>query len=844
MILITLKDGVEGKNTFSYDTYFGVKWVPHNDKYSKTWAEHKEFLDSSYAALGDSANDVEIAGQIEQSYAEWYAGQAIVDAAGGETDWQETIMPGGTISSHAFSATGGTKQVKYAASLGYLHDEGVFLEDDFEKYNARLKITNTSKNGKVKTGISLGGTYTKQQRISDLHSKLSQMPWLPTYITEDLLPYINTVDFPDVQVGDYAYEAMFNNVFFTDGSNIAYNDDGTPVAVNDDTGDIAIFTTNNPNPLANALERERYKYQTSYRANAFADFKLAKGLKFRQNLIADTRFTNSTVNTSTLYHRLGSLRTERDEQMDERVHYGAESLLTYKRDIKKHTIDAVAGFGYEKWNYKRFSSETGQYTDDATDVILLGAPSTDVFSLRGEESLVSVFGRINYDYDDKYLISLSARTDGSSRFGENTKYGYFPAGSIGWRVSNENFLVNSDVITDLKLRASYGVSGSREISRDVFESLYRYQSTLSAVAYGDESGVLATTIGNPNLSWERLIEFNPGLDLELWNGALGVTFDYFTRTSDDLILDKPIGSAFGIATSLENIGEVVNTGYELELRSKVFNGNNFSWDVAAMASTVENEVTDFGGIDQLINRIENAKRPSEFITQVGVPISAFYGYVYDSEVPLNAADVGGAGVFERPNSVPQSVYVKDLNGDGLIDSDDRAVIGDPYPDITWSLSNNFDIYNFDLSFILQGSHGAQVRVADLEYIRHEDNNVVSTTKIDQLYADGNAKYDSSYLKNRLLTSDHIQDASFVALRNVNIGYSFSDQLIEKLKLEKLRLYLSGENLVYLMADEYVGFNPESNTWTSDNANTPVTYGVQRSSTPVSRTISLGLNVQF
>ncbi len=879
VILVTLKEGVEGKTTFSYNTYFGIKFAEKNDFLDFDLDDFEDFLNGVDAGL-DTSNplDFVIDLKLNRGFATLEASREVADLFGGETDPQELLIPGGTITSHSFSASGGSKRVKYNASLSYLEDEGVLLEDNFEKYNGRVKVDVTSKNKKFKFGGSIAGTRTIQKRVRDFRNGFSQGTFLGPFVTQDLLDsdlidfgdraIANQVVFDDIdfEVGDFTFANLFNRIFQVEGRGIARNEDGsvrTPLDDGVPNGDLNLSTTSGSNILARATQQNSFKTQNSFRFSAYGEYKINKRLKVRQNIFGDTRFTRTSTDRGIEFSTELANATERTDRTDTRDHIGLETLLTYKRDIKKHSVNAVGGVGYEFFEYGRSFIDAGGFTNDATDVISFGDDLL-ALTLLGEETLVSAFARVNYDYDDKYIISLNARTDGSSRFAPGQQYGFFPAASIGWRVSNENFLKNSNVLTDLKLRASYGVSGSQDINSDIFLSLYRSQTLFTSVNFADEQGVKVTTLGNSELTWESLIEFNPGVDLELGNGILGLSVDYYNRTSEDLLLENPIPTVVGVPVGLANTGEVENTGFEFELRSRIINKPNFQWNVTALLSTNENEVTEFNDGQALITALDDATLTPEFITQEGGPITSFFGFVADEDLSLAFVQ----DPFDRPNSATGQVFVKDLNGDGVIDDDDRTVLGDPFPDFTWSLANDFQIHDFDVSFLIQGSHGAQIRDLGLRDVRQETTGDNSTQALGSGTVDGigqnltfadalqNAGFEEGIdfvadevpnaqaLRNRFLTSDHIQDADFVALRNVNVGYTFPSKVIEKYKFSKLRIYATGENLVFLTADGFLGFNPEDQSFTSGNANQPTTQGIQRVSLPIAKTVSVGLNLEF
>ena len=839
VIILTTKDGVSGKSTFTYNSYFGTKWVPHNDTYTGSLSSWSDYINSY------EAEAFEIGGDFLDK---WYEGKSrlaaaeiIAAAGGGETDWQAVMLPGGTIQSHSFAVTGGADKTTYSASIGYLNDEGVLINDGFKRYTANLKLKSKSKNDKLTFGLNINGSFTDQdKKTENMTTMMRFSSWNPIYLTEESMPLINRANntndiyFAGSEVGDYSVERMYDNVFFVDGVGGLLTDaNGNVIIDNAGAGNLSMNTTSNTNAYAKVMERQNHKSQTNLRASASLSYKLAKGLTFKQTLKGDVKQTTQTDYRGVLYNR-SITNSQRGIEDNKRTRFGNESLLTYKRDLKKHSINAVAGFSFDHWNYTWHESDSSiEYTDDFLRSINVADPTNDqVLVFYGEDKLISYFGRLNYAFDDKYLLTLTARTDGSSRFGEEQKFGFFPAASIGWRVSDEAFLADSDVISNLKLRASYGFSGNNSFGSLLDDNaLYSSLNTVVSSSYNGIAGVESTTLSNPNLGWERLREFSPGIDLALWNGKIDISADYYKRISDDLLLFEPLPLVTGASDVIGNIGEVENEGYELEVTTRIINNTDFSWDVTGQVSTNENTVTDFAGTQQQINQITNSKRAAEFLTEVGGPISTFYGYVYDSEVPIEDVD----SPFSISHSQPNRVIVKDINGDGQIDADDRTVLGDPFPDFQWALSNNFSYKNFDLSFMFQGSHGLQVRTSDIEYLKNEFSSRTGLEAASEVF-------DQTVL--RQYTSDYIKDASFVALRNVNVGYNFPSELINKINLSKLRLYVTGENLLYITADEYFGFNPEGASYTSDNANTGVTAGYQRGELPIAKAVNVGLNVEF
>lgn len=846
VILITLKKGVAGKTKFYYNSFTGYKYATKNNNFNTSIADERarlNGLESTVNAISvDSENYTRINNDYNTAYAELEAMDFIASLGGGESNWQDEIFNGGVITSHSLAVRGGTELTSYTASLGYLDDEGIVLTDSFKKYNARIKVDSKSKNGKIKFGANLRTNYNDQVRVpTRFTDPLRQYGHLPLYLNEEHLKYITQSDpgdagsqFENIGVGSYGFSRAFDHVFTVDPDNprsIARDPNtGLPLVSDLTSGGLTLSTTKNVHPLVHYLERSRLRNKLSLNASSYIDFELAKGLNFKQTVSSVIR--HSKANDADYLYGQENREQEsyRLESRDELRQYALESILRYKTDFGKHNFNSILGFEYTHRDFYTQESEAVGYTNDFNNNIALADGGT-TFTDNGTDKLVSYFGRIDYDYDGKYLLQVSARTDGSTRFGANTRYGFFPAASVGWVMSNENFLSESDFVTFLKLRASYGVSGSNEISSNIFESLYRFEETFSTIGYNGLTGVKAVTLANSNLGWEKLIEFNPGIDVTFGRGLFSLTADYYTRTSEDLILFAPVAATYGTDNWLQNIGEVKNEGVELELNSRIFTTENFSWLASGQFSLNRNTVQSLGNNEQIISRIDQDTRPTEFIAKVGQPITSFYGWVYDREIPLEWVD----NPFNRFNNDYADVYVKDLNNDGIIDDEDRTELGSPYPDFTWGFNSDFRLYDFDFSFQWQGSHGAEVRVADLDQLYYASESAVNEV----------ANFpDADLTVHRRYTDDHIQDASFIALRNITLGYSFPESITSKYNFDKLRLYITGENLLFFTADGYEGFNPEAAGQTSSNANTPLTAGYQRGDGPVVRTISAGINFQF
>ncbi len=796
VIMITTKSGEDGQTRFSYNSYLGFKEARTSDAYYFSLADHV-------------AEEEEVTGSISD------ISQYKLDI-GVDQDWQDIAFDGGTIMSHAFNAYGGSDKIKFNAGLKYLHDEGVILTDDYKVYSANLKL-DFSLSNKIDFGMSFMPSFSKRRvpgaSVTDV---TRQAVWLPLYHTEETIQFVNSGIYPDVEVGDYAIQRHFDDYTNADGAVL----------------DISNSAQNNPG--AKTLEREFFLNRTKLFSNVYAKYSFTDSFNFRTSLgftYEDTenfQWEGALANGGTL-NNPGVASLEVDRTLNTR--YIFDNYVTFENTFGDHDINAVGGITVHYRN-RKFSETLGAGFQNEIIKDFSGATTTSTSSYEIERQKVGFFARASYAYDNKYLFSGSFRRDGSSVFGTDSKYGNFPAFSIGWNVAREKFLKYSNFISNFKLRFSYGLTGNENFvtgnELTAWYSNLALLQTSNAVIEGElVNGVSSANIPNNVLQWEGSEEINPGVDFGFLNDKITGSFEWYKRTSNSLLVSNPVSFTTGFDSAIENVGEVVNSGFELELVSNNISKDKFGWKTKLTATTNENELTDFGANNGRVSSVSDST-PAEWINLEGNPISSFYGFVVDREIPdeflVNRYGVVGGKTL--------GVYVKDLNGDGIINDDDKTILGNPYPFLIWSVGNEIRLGNVDVSFMFQGSHGAEtINVADREYFTSFDSDldIIAATP------------DQDFIRPKFTTSSVVQNASYVALRNVNLGYNIPYDFLSKYKIERLRVYVVGQNLLFLTADDYTGFNPESQ---DGGGVSPINYGYQSSSSPIFRTLSLGLNIDF
>lgn len=518
----------------------------------------------------------------------------------------------------------------------------------------------------------------------------------------------------------------------------------------------------------------------------------------------------------------------------------SENYLTYKKELGKGLMTLMGGYSYQNTKTETLSAGATGFVSNTVSYRNLGGgavylPPTSSIT---ESEIVSFFGRMNYDYDDKYLVTFTARRDGSSNFSANNKYGTFPSGAIGWNMGNENFLKNNKTISNLKLRASYGATGNPSI--EPYGTLARFSEIYSVIGDQISNAVAVTVLANDNLKWETSYQSDFGFDLGLFKNKVSITADYYTTNTKDLLFARPLPDYVGLANpiQIQNIGELNNTGYELGINTKNITSENFKWTTDFNISTNKNKIVALpDNADILINSAPgHFLQPDSQVLRVGESVGSFYGYIYDGVIQAGQTVPAG---FEN---TPGGELLRDINGDGKITSADKTIIGNPNPKYSFGLNNDFKYKNFDLNVFFQGSVGGEILNYSLLEMASGDANPTTDALNSWTTSNTNTDIPKAAIRTKRITSRFVYDGSYVRLKNISVGYTLPSSLIKKTGLDKVRFYVSAQNL--LTFTKYPGADPEVNYRNNSNERSNTNLGLDYGSYPNTKTFTMGVNLKF
>ena len=854
VIMITTKSGAAKETRYNFKMYAGIK----NPIKLPDMMNNVEYLELLYEEGDKRMEDPAVDGDR-------YITERFYDVTDNErlgyllatnllaepTDWEkEALRNFGQISNYQLSASGGGEKTQFYISGGYNSDKSIMKKSSYNKFSFRTKI-DAKLTDRIKVGVNVAPTYSKRERPEpDLTDYQRFHSFVPVYHNEATIAYVEElsafrgVEAPDISVGDYAQVPHFYGANFT-GIGV----DGT--VWNETTNNA--WTTSHNTPVSIRDRYSRLDSRFTLSTSAYLSIDILPGLKFTT--------TNGFYYSYNEYNEKAQSNAEGDgeinrllREMDTDIDLLTENILSYDLSFGSHNFSAIAGFTAQQEKVRANEIE-GQGFNDEVIMQFDGASSIlkdGTTSYYETQAMMSVLGRIIYDYKGKYLASFAVRGDGSTRFAKGHQWGAFPSGSVGWRISEEDFMSSIPSISNLKIRASYGLTGNNNITT------YSYMNKVTTVypdgevkdyqlGSGLASGLTPTenALGNPELTWEKLRELNLGLDLGIVRNRHTLSIELYDANSIDLLLTQPAMDITGHKTAWNNIGEVNNKGIEIELKAGVISKANFSWIISGNFAKNKNTLVDYGGKD-FENR--SGMRSEQYRAEVGEESIVYYGFETDgiwmTYDEVEAEDPGAYSVF-----IPAAggLQVVDQDRNDTINFNDRTYIGSPFPDFTWAVTNTFSYKNFDASFLFQGSQGGELingNASNFEPIRL-DRAYTDNRWISPMYpGDGKTVYATNTPKAEMLLSDYVvEDASYIALRDITIGYTLPDRIANALSIDHLRAYISGRNLLYIMGDNYRGINPEARKTNAEYAN-PLVNGYQQGVFPLTRSITFGLDIAF
>lgn len=828
VVIITTKSGQEGKPVIKYNGYAGAQMVTdkidvlnayeyaqlvfdgHNNAYyDQLRLAGKTDLYNPYAT-NQERWDILRTGDIVENQG-WMIPPEIMPYVNGEsglvdTDWQDEVLRTGFVTKHNLSISGGTKGVKYLLSGSYHNEEGIVINSDFTKMGFRAKVDVEHKKWKFGGNINLTrnvfGLVNTEGRYGDdgvLSLALGAAPIYPVYDAD----------------GNFNY----------DHNNTSYGQS----------------KLNNPVAVATLIEDQMVSIQML--GTAYLQYELFKGLKYKMqgswnynNYVRDYYRPAALPNST---NRRPPSNPTAESRTKNKYTWVWENTLTYKKVFnKKHTLNALAG-----WTAQRYQSNANRLTatdlpmNDLIHTIPNNSTATKYDSNKEAWALLSGIARVQYNYRDKYLLSAAMRADGSSRFGENNRWGYFPSVSAAWYVTEEEFMKPvSSWLTNLKLRASWGVTGNMSIGNYASYGLISGDNYVFGGVY--TIGSRESSFGNPDLGWEKTSQVNLGVELGFWDW-LNVELDIYKGQTTDMLLEVPVMEASGFSTILQNIGKVENKGLELTLSTN-WNIGAVRWTNNFNYSMNRNEVKSLGGPTEMITQANNV---IDFITKVGEPIGNYYTYVtdgvYKNQAEIETDVMNGIIV---PNAQPGDFRFKKFGKDDTINADDKQITGNYLPDFTYGYSTSLRYKTWDFSLALQGVYGNEIANINRRYLANMEGNAnqLSIAK-DRWVSESQPGNGEVYRANRSATGMnsqistwHIEDGSYMRIREITLGYTFSKSLLKRMGISNLRVYASAFNPFTFT--KYSGYNPEVSTNSE-----PTMQGVDYGTYPLAKSFVVGIN---
>jgi TonB-linked SusC/RagA family outer membrane protein len=701
------------------------------------------------------------------------------------TDWQNEIFQNGFSQNYQASVSGANKGTNYFISAGYLSQEGAVRSAELERTNFKINIDQ-----QVNSWLSIG-------------SRIAYTVYRDVDINDN-----NAVNQGGVLLGALSTPSIIG----------VFNENG-------------MFTSNPfqnwENPLASTDGLEREFNSQRFLGNLYLEAEFLDGFKYRFNYGLDNN--NGVFDSFLDPFRTGfgvAIGGQAINNTNKNSYYIVENTLTYKKSINDHTFDALVGTVSQKFTFENSSIQTRNFASASITTPNGGSEIFNATATKSERANTSFLSRVNYSYADKYLFTANFRADGSSVFGPNNRWGYFPSFSAGWRISQEKFIKDNSFINDLKLRAGWGIVGNDNITP--YSYLGRVGSEANYPFGGSaQPGTFPASIENLELKWEESEQTNVGIDLSIFKNRVNITADAYIKQTKDLLLNAPLPTATGFDSAIQNIGEIRNSGFEFALNSVNIQKDKLTWNTGFNISFNRNEVISLVGQELLQGGITGGRGEASLVRE-GEPLGSLFGYIYGGVDPTTG-----------------NAFYIDSNGESTFTPapEDRTIIGDANPDFFYGLTNTLSYKGLGLFIFLQGTQGNDMlNVTRIETEGMIDPKNQSTAVLDRWRQPGDVtnipRSSFGNSDNSRVSTRFIEDASYLRFKTVTLSYNLSEKIIEKLGIASVKIYATGENLFTIT--DYSGFDPEVNAFGGSNTVQGIDFGTY----PQTRNLIFGLNVTF
>lgn len=796
VVMVTTKRGKAGHSVVDFESYYGVQSARRTIPLLNA---------AQYAAF---INEARVNGGGEAYFDGSSPERPSPSQLGNGTDWQKEVLRQAPIQNYQLSFSGGESKTKYAISGSYFDQKGILLNSYFKRYTLRTNLDRDI-SSKLKVGLSMQGSFSKSNAArTESDGGGSSGVTNATLNFAPVFPVLNA-----------------NGGYYRDQSSLNGNLVDNPVGIAKEITDQTLSSR----VLANFYASYQILSNLQFRTSWGADITNGKNNYYVTRLIGLGQGTNGSAYINSAFG----------------LNWLNENTLQYTTDFsEKHKITALLGYTTQASQSEYVLASAMNFNNDFAFFNNLGAAATLQKPASGanEWALISYLARVNYAFADRFLVTLTTRRDGSSRFGPNNKYGFFPSGAVAWRLGNEQFLRNQKVVSDLKLRASYGLTGNQSIGD------YLYSSLIGNVNYplGGPNAILLTGgvpngISNLDLSWEKNMQTDIGLDVAFLGNRIQLTADYYIKTTTDLLFDVNVPQTTGYSTSLRNIGQIENKGFELALNTINIRKNGFEWATDFNVAFNRNKVLNLDGRPEFITGsgsghlgVSNTVR-----LKIGEPLGNFYGRkvagIFQSQSEVDASAQKGA-------AAPGDFKYEDLNGDGIINDLDRTVIGNGNPRFFGGINNTLKYKGFELNFFFQGSYGNEIlNFGRFDLYNLNGNNNQSADVLDRwTETNKSSSIPRANAKGgqRILSDFHVEDGSYLRLKNLSFGYTLPENLLKNNVFKTIKLYVLLQNS--LTFTKYKGYDPEVSRFGNSSINQGMDYGGY----PAAKSTVIGLNVKF